>query len=80
MTKNDLFFYTESKKELEFVYQQKTYLLSYGKDNNGENCIFFGRLYEQEKFSSFNDLYARAKINNSYFKEMLDIIELDKTL
>lgn len=73
MTKNDLFFYTESKKELEFSYEGKTYLLSYGKDNSGKDCIFFGRLYEQEKFDSFKDLYARAKINNSYFKEMLDL-------
>lgn len=76
MTKNDLFFYIESKKELEFVYNGKVYSLTYGKNSSGEEYIAFGRLYEQERFSSFKDLYARAKIDNSYFREMLDIIEL----
>lgn len=76
MTKDDLFFYIEAKKELEFTFEKKIYLLSYGIDSKGNSYIAFGRLYEQEKFSSFNDLYARAKIDNSYFREMLDIIEL----
>ena len=66
----------ESKKEIEFTYNNKTYLLSYGTDADGNNYIAFGRLYEQDRFSSFKDLYARAKIDNSYFREMLDIIEL----
>ena len=76
MTKDELFFFNKTKKEIEFTYNNKTYLLSYGTDADGNNYIAFGRLYEQDRFSSFKDLYARAKIDNSYFREMLDIIEL----
>lgn len=78
MTKDDLFFYIESKKELEFTYKEKTYTITYGIDTDGNDYIAFGRLYEPERFTSFKDLYARAKINNSYFREMLDVIEIKK--
>ncbi|MCR5612141.1 hypothetical protein [Treponema sp.] len=76
MTKDDLYFYTQAKKEFEFIYKEKTYSLTYGRDDNGKDYIAFGRLYEPERYESFKDLYARAKIDNSYFREMLDIIEL----
>lgn len=74
MTKDDLYFYTEVKKTLEFQYNNKTYLLSYGTDADGHPCLEFGELYAQEKFSCYQDLYVRAKVENSYFREMLDII------
>lgn len=76
MTKDDLFFYTEAKQILEFEYDAKIYRLSYDKDSNGKDIISFGRLYEEEKFSSFKDLMVRAKIGNSFFREMLDVIKL----
>ena len=58
MTKDELFFFTESKKEIEFTYNNKTYLLSYGTDADGNNYIAFGRLYEQDRFSSFKDFFT----------------------
>lgn len=76
MTKDDLFFYTEAKKEIEFVYKDRTFSITYGTDVNGKDYILFGRLYEGERYSSFKDLYARAKIDNSYFREMLDVISI----
>ena len=74
MTKDELFFYIESKKDLEVIYNNKKYAISYGKNSNNEERIYFGLLYEGKEFTCFNDLYARAKIDNSYFKEMLDDI------
>lgn len=76
MTKDDLFFYTEAKKEIEFTYKDRVFSITYGTDEKGYDYILFGRLYEGERYSSFKDLYARAKIDNSYFREMLDVIDI----
>ncbi|MCQ2591622.1 MAG: hypothetical protein MJ188_02460 [Treponema sp.] len=73
MTKEDLFFYISTKKELEFKYNNKTYNLTYGNDSKGD-YISFGLLYEEKRYYSWGELINEAKIDNHFFKEMLDII------
>lgn len=71
MTKDDLYFYIETKKTLEFKFQNKTYTLYYDKDSRGNDVIMFGRLYEAESFSSYGELMNKAKIDNYHFKDLL---------
>ncbi len=64
-------FYTEIKKDYEFSYNNKKYDLSYKKDDSGKDIILFGEQYQQDVFHSFSDLISNAKIDNSFFKEIL---------
>ena len=74
MTKNDLYFMISAKKEYEFFYKGKTYNLTYGKDEKGE-YILFGQLYEGKRFYSYGELMNEAKIDNHFFREMLEDFE-----
>lgn len=73
MTKDDLYYYIQVKKDLEFVYNGKTYSLTYGKENDGRDYICFGLLYEGERFYSYGEFINEAKIDNHFFREMLDL-------
>ena len=42
----------------------------------GQEFIKFGKLYFEEEYSSFNDLYARAEIENSYLREVIEFITI----
>lgn len=75
MTKEDLFFLMETKKEFEFEYKGKTYSFMHEK-KDGHEYIKFGKLYFEEEYSSFNDLYARAEIENSYLREVIEFIKI----
>lgn len=76
MTKDELYFNIQTKKNLEFKFNEKIYTLMYDKDSSGNEIIVFGRLYEGKKFSSFGDLMNNAKIDNYFFKDLLDDIQL----
>ena len=71
MTKDDIYFYVQAKKNLEFTFKNKTYLLTYDKDSNGKDIIIFGQLYEGEKYHSFGELMNNAKVENYFFKEFI---------
>lgn len=64
----------DSKKEFEFVYNGIKYNLTYGKDSNGKEYINFGRLYEEKNYYSYKDLMNNAKIENHFFKDMVEIL------
>ena len=73
MTKEQLFFLIETKKEHEFVYNGKTYNLTYDKDGNNRYVIVFGELYQGKRYSDAGELLNNAKIENHFFKDMLEI-------
>lgn len=74
MTLEQLIFKVETKSEFEFSYHGKNYNLTYGIDNAGKDYIAFGQTYEGVKYYSLKELLNKAKIENHYFKEMLDIL------
>lgn len=74
MTKDDLIYLIQLHKELEFQYKGKTYSLNYDTDSNGKPLIVFGRQYEGERYSSYGEFINNAKIENSYFREILEDI------
>ncbi|MCR4954631.1 MAG: hypothetical protein K6A43_11230 [Treponema sp.] len=75
MTKDDLFYLVSVKKNYEFSYNGKNYILTYDKID-GHDYILFGQLYETKKFESYGEFYNNAKVENHFFREMLDIMEL----
>jgi len=75
MTKNDFIFLIETRQPLEFTYNGKVYNLTYDNDKDGNLVIVFGQLYEGVRYSSIGELLNTAKIENHYFREMLDIIK-----
>ena len=73
MTKEDFIFLIETKKEYEFSYKNKNYNITYGQDKNG-SYIALGERYMQQKYYSLGELLNQAKIENHYFKEMIEIL------
>lgn len=73
MTKEQLFFLIATKKEQEFVYNGKTYNLTYDKDGDNRSVIVFGELYQGQRYSDAGELLNTAKIENHFFKDMLEI-------
>lgn len=71
MTKDDIYFYTQVGKNLEFNFKNKTYSLTYDKDDQGNQIIIFGPLYEGTKYSSFGELMNEAKVENHFFREII---------
>lgn len=76
MNKDDFYFNIQIKKPMEFKYKNLTYNFKYDKDSNGKEYIYFGRLYEEEKYDSYGDLMNNAKIENHLLKNMLDTLDL----
>ncbi|MCR4578773.1 MAG: hypothetical protein K5681_00345 [Treponema sp.] len=74
MTKDELIFKIETQVPFEFTYKGKVYNMTYDKAADGSILIRFGRLYEQETYDSFGQLMNNARIENHFFKDMLDII------
>lgn len=74
MTKDDLYFYIQTKKPLEFKFNDKTYRLYYDTDSYGKDIIFFGQIFEGKPFDSFGDLMNKAKVENYFFKDLLEDI------
>lgn len=73
MTKDQLIFLLDTKKEMEFSYKNRNYNLTYGTDEKG-SYIYFGERYMQKKFYSTVEFLNDAKIENTFFREMLDLL------
>jgi len=71
MTKDDLYFYVSAKKELEFVFNGERYTLNYEQER-GSQVIIFGPIYDKKKYDSFGQLMNEAKVENHYFRELLE--------
>jgi len=74
MTKDQFIYLIETKQEFEFTYKGKTYNMTYDKDDSGKMLIIFGQLYEGVKYESVGELLNTARIENHFFKDMLDIL------
>lgn len=74
MTKEQFIFLIETQKPFEFTYNNIVYNMTYDKNEKGENVIIFGRLYEGKKYNSAGELLNNARIENHFFKDMLDIL------
>lgn len=75
MTKNDFIFLIETKKPYEFTFNNVNYNITYGKDEKGE-YIAFGERYFQKKYYSYGELMNNAWVENHYFKELIEDLEL----
>ena len=73
MTKDDFLFLIETKTEHEFKYNGIVYNLTYDKDEKGNSIIVFGRLYEGKKYKSVGEFFNTCRIENHFFKDMLEI-------
>lgn len=73
MTKDDLHLLINTKKEFEFTYKGKLYTMTYGSDKKGD-YIALGRLYEPLRYYSFGEMMNEAKIENHFFRELLEIL------
>lgn len=76
MTEKEFQFAVETRQTLEFPYDGKNYRLAYEKDDDGKKCIFFGEAFLTEKFSSFRELMATAKIKNHFLREVIKELSL----
>ena len=74
MTKEQFIFLIETQKPFEFTYNNVVYNMTYDKNEKGEKVIVFGRLYEGKKYKSSGELLNTARIENHFFKDMLDIL------
>lgn len=74
MTKDDLIFLINTKKEFEFTYNGKNYNLTYDRDDNGNDLIVFGERFQGKKYASFGEFMNEARIENHFFREMLEIL------
>lgn len=74
MTKEQFIFLIETQKPFEFTYNNIVYNMTYDKNEKGENVIIFGRLYEGKKYNNAGELLNNARIENHFFKDMLDIL------
>ena len=73
MTKEDLIFLIETKKEFEFTYKNVLYSMTYGSDKKGD-YIALGRLYEPVRYYSFGEMMNEARIENHFFRELLEVL------
>lgn len=74
MKKEDFIFNIETRKEMEFTYNGKSYSITYDSDDSGKTFIIFGRTFEGKKYDSLGTLMNEAKIENHFFKDMLDVL------
>ena len=74
MTKDQLIFKIETRQPFEFTYKGKVYNMTYDKAPDGSLIIRFGRLYEEVSYKSFGEFMNTARIENHFFKDMLDIL------
>ena len=71
MTIDEFHFLLAVKKPLEFMYNGKTYNLTYGTDETGD-YIAFGRLYDTPaRYRDAGELLNDVKIDNHFLREVL---------
>ena len=73
MTKDDFLFLVETETIHDFIYKGKTYTITYDKTADGKKQIIFGDLADKQKYDSTGEFLNKAKIENHFFKDMLDI-------
>ena len=73
MTKDDFLFLVETETIHDFVYKGKTYTITYDKRTDGRKWIIFGDIADKQKYDSVGEFLNKAKIENHFFKDMLDI-------
>ncbi len=73
MTKDDFLFLVETKTPHEFIYKGKIYNMTFDKAADGSTIIVFGPLFEGERYDSVGEFLNKARIENHFFKDMLDI-------
>ena len=73
MTKDDFLFLVETETIHDFVYKGKTYTITYDKRTDGRKLIIFGDIADKQKYDSVGEFLNKAKIENHFFKDMLDI-------
>lgn len=76
MTTDDLFYITEVGKHCSFKYNGKEYNLSYDKDASGNKIYIFGPLEDLQHYVSFGELINCAMVENHFFREMLEDLNL----
>ncbi len=75
MTVEELQSYIEQKREFEFLYGGKKFLITYGKDSERRPYINLGQEFSQgRKFYSFREFLAEAKIGNHFMREYIHSI------
>ena len=73
MTKDDFLFLVEKENINDFIFKGVTYTITYDKSPDGHKCIVFGELADKKKYDSVGEFLNKAKIENHFFKDMLDI-------
>ena len=73
MTKDDFFFLVETETIHDFLYKGKAYTITYDKSPDGRKLIIFGDIADKQKYDSVGEFLNKAKIENHFFKDMLDI-------
>lgn len=74
MTKEEFYFLVETRKSFEFNYKGKNYNMTFEKESGGDTKIFFGQLYEEKSYDSIGEFLNTAKVENHFFKDMMDTI------
>ena len=61
--------------EIEFVYMNEEYSVTYVKDDNGNKCISFCKFYcEPTDFKDAEDFMANAKIGNDHLSDIWEAV------
>lgn len=79
MKREQFRFLIDTETVYEFKYKEKNYSISYGKDEKG-SYIAFGERYLQEKYYSYGEFMNNARVENSFFREMIEDLELPSSL
>ena len=65
---------TETKREVEFIHDNKKYLITYEKEG-GADIIQLGREFEKPlRYQSFTEFIAKAKVGNQFLREYIQHI------
>ena len=73
MTKDDFLFLVETETIHDFIYKGRTYTITYDKGSDGRKWIVFGDIADKTRYDSVGEFLNKAKIENHFFKDMLDI-------
>lgn len=76
MRKEDFYFNVKIKKSMEFSYNNLSYSIRIEEDEEKNPVIYFGRTYQEEKYDSYGEFMNTAKVENSFFKDLLEDLDL----
>ncbi len=77
MTKEEFQLNIEIRKEMEFVYDDRRYTITYGETETGRKYIQVGLLYDEgERYSSYSDMIVGCKIKNAYLRELIERLDI----